>query len=333
MSLLGQEIQRSYRQACAEYQEFKQEGWRRFVQRTIVERKILDTPPMYTTEYGPVEVRVLAGRRNWMNVIWALKSFYFFARADLPLYIHDGGLKPWQASQLQDHFPSAILIGAKDSDDFMARALGSRWLYKSIQCRRREVATRRVFDFFAMSKAEQILSIDSSLIFFQQPVELLSAIGSGSANLFTEDRGPWYGLPASDLAECFGIEDYPKINAGLSLIRRESIDFEFIEQCLRNANGLSRHRIDDHTLHVIASARAGASLLPRVYSVGVTLQWDSYLISKQYPAQARALLDEEGYDRLLRVGFPYELRRAALIASGMPGEPRSSNLLTTHLPK
>jgi hypothetical protein len=59
-----------------------------------MQRRFLRTSPLRTgRNAGATEVGVLTWRRDWMNVLSALKSFYHFAEVDLPLYVHDGGLR------------------------------------------------------------------------------------------------------------------------------------------------------------------------------------------------------------------------------------------------
>ena len=43
------------------------------------ELEILDTPPVYTSTIGSVEVRVITWRRDWIEMVWALKSFYHYS--------------------------------------------------------------------------------------------------------------------------------------------------------------------------------------------------------------------------------------------------------------
>lgn len=74
------------------FQEWNREGWRAAHRRWAVQKQILPTPPMRTSRSGPTEIRVLTWRRDWVNLIWALKSFYHFSGVDYPLFIHDGGL-------------------------------------------------------------------------------------------------------------------------------------------------------------------------------------------------------------------------------------------------
>ena len=75
------------------FREALREGLMNFIKRKLIQNKILKTNAIRTAEDGPIEVRVLTWRKDYINLLWALKSFYKTANVDYPLYIHDGGLK------------------------------------------------------------------------------------------------------------------------------------------------------------------------------------------------------------------------------------------------
>src|SRR5438132_5413601 len=162
-----------------EFQEANREGWLRAWKRRRIQQRILSTPPILThgadaprSEIA-VEVRVLTWRRDWINLIWALKSFYYFADVDYPLYIHDGGLAPGQAEKLLEHFPQATLIVPSAADNQVSQELQRRGLDRCLSYRRRNVSTRKLCDLYLLSKREYVISFDSNTVFFRLPRELI----------------------------------------------------------------------------------------------------------------------------------------------------------------
>lgn len=99
---------------------------------------------------------MLTWRRDWINLIRALKSFYHLAEVDYRLFIHDGGLLPYQAAQLRRHFPDAAIVpGAEaEAEARVAEQFAARGLRRCLGYRRRNVSTRKLFDFFALSEAD-----------------------------------------------------------------------------------------------------------------------------------------------------------------------------------
>jgi hypothetical protein len=298
------------------FQELNREGWRRAWQRRRIQRLILNTPPVRTAPVDSsvrrVEVRVLTWRRDWVDLLWALKSFYHFARVDYPLYIHDGGLQNPQIDQLRHHFPSATMVAAPQADALLEAALRQRCWPRCLAYRRRNVSTRKLFDFFLLSTAEYVLSIDSDILFFRRPEELLPSTGN-PPNRYNRDAAYWYSLSLDELQAACGIRPVPFINSGLSLVRRQSIDFARIEDWLAHPGLFANTWVTEQTLHALCATIDGVELLPETYQVGITAGLADDAVCKHYPSPPRPLLYSEGMPRLLRQGFLQALHgRSAL---------------------
>lgn len=298
---------RSQRQ-WIEFQEVNREGWRRAWARRSVQRRILATRPMRTAASGPAELRVLTWRRDWINMLWALKSFYLRSGADYPLYIHDGGLLREQAAELLRHFPDAALVPTDQADADVARELERRGQQRSLAYRTINPSTRKLFDFYLFARSEHVVSIDSDIVFFESPEELLVPSGGVDRNRYNRDASYWYSMSLDELEAAFGIRPPPLINSGLSLIRTESIDFDLIDRCLENEQLFADRWVTEQTLHALCSAVYGVELLPDSYLVSTTPGIPEGTVCKHYPGYFRPLLYEEGMRRLARDGFLDELR-------------------------
>jgi hypothetical protein len=290
-----------------EFQEANREGWLRAWKRRRIQHRILDTPPLTTAETGAVEVRVLTWRRDWINLIWALKSFYHFAGVDFPLYIHDGGLAPGQADQLQKHFPQARLILPSAADAQVAEELRKRGLPRCLAYRQRNISTRKLFDFYLLSHAEFIISIDSDIVFFRRPEELI-APKALQKNLYNKDCAYWYSMDLDQLEASFGIRPPPLVNSGLALVRRESMDFNLINQWLVNPKLFADAWVTEQTLHALCSTIYGIELLPDPYCVATTPGLTPNMVCKHYPGFFRYYLYAEGMKHLVNNGFLEALR-------------------------
>jgi hypothetical protein len=118
-------------------------------------------------------VRVLTRKRDWINLIWALKTFSNFSAVRLPLYIHDGGLEHAQVAALLGHFPNAVFVPRGKADLEVEGILTARGLSRCLLYRRRNPTTLKLFDFFLLSRARSVITIDADILFFQRPGELL----------------------------------------------------------------------------------------------------------------------------------------------------------------
>lgn len=291
-----------------------QEGLKHAWLRRRAQRKILATPPVETARLGPVEVRALTWRRDCLDLIWALKSFYLFSGSKYPLYIHDGGLAAGQVDLLQKHFPGATVVSAVQADREVPQKLRERGLKRCLEYRALNVTTRKLFDFFLLSSAEYLVSIDSDILFFAKP-ELLSVPPQGIAkNRYNKDDGYWYSMTLDELDTSFGIRPPAAINSGLSVIRRDSIDFDRIECWLANPKLRADRWVTEQTLHALCSTLHGVEFLPDTYCVSTRPGLPPSIVCKHYTGFFRHLHYEEGMQHLMDSGFLDRLKSSRPIA-------------------
>jgi len=288
------------------FQELRREGFRAAWVRQQFQKQILSTLPLQTATTGPVEVRVLTWRRDWVNMVWALKSFYHFAQVDYPLHIHDGGLLPWQCEELLKHFPNARIITRAEADQRYPKELTQRGWHRSAEYRQKNVSTRKLFDYVLDSQAESFVTIDSDIVFFQRP-DLLLPNGPVTTNRYNRDDGYWYSLSLDELEKAFGIRPPDGINSGLAIIHRESLDLAKVEEFLGYPPLFADPWVTEQTLHALCSTLFGVDLLPDTYRVGGPIGITPDLICKHYPGTHRPLLYSEGMGHLIKTGFLQKL--------------------------
>lgn len=293
-----------------QFQELRREGFRAAWRRRSIQRQILPTPPIRTANSGPVEVRVLTWRRDWINMIWALKSFYHFAQVDYPLFIHDGGLLPDQVNQLQHHFPDAKLILSHEADQQFPAQLHSLGLSRSVHYRAKNISMRKIYDYVLDSHADYFVTIDSDIVFFRKPERLVLPSNGITVNRYNLDDGYWYSLPLDELEQTFGVRPPAGINSGLALIRRESLDLKQIEGFLAHPPMYENNWVTEQTLHALCSTLYGVELLPDTYRVGGPLGITPDLVCKHYPGTHRPWLYTEGMQYLIDHGFLDQVGRS-----------------------
>src|SRR3974377_358929 len=92
--------------------------------RDVVRPRILSTPPIMGTTDKRCEIHVLTSKDDWLNLVWALKSFYIASGRRYSLCIHeDGSLGNTGLSALGVHFPQARIIRRRDADAKLAEVL------------------------------------------------------------------------------------------------------------------------------------------------------------------------------------------------------------------
>lgn len=290
------------------------EGLLRSLRRSRIQRRILSTPPVHTASEGPLEIRVLTWRRDWVNLIWALKSFYYFSGVNYPLFIHDGGLLRANIQGLLRHFPDAHFVSAGEADRCVSEQFRKQGLERCLAYRALNVPSRKVFDFFAMSRADCVLIVDSDIVFFRKPVELCIEPSMVTKNLYHIDQQYAYALTANEIQAGFGITPVERIAAGLGLVKRESIDFDAIEHWLAHPKLFQDRWVGEQTLHALCATQYGVDFLPDTYRVSTDRGLAPELVCKHYPGFFRPLLYEEGMVHLVRVGFLGALKKRHIMS-------------------
>jgi len=303
------------RQGWIRFRELQREGFVRAANRSRIERKILSTPPVDTPATGPVEVRMLTWRRDCLSAIWALKTFFRTSGKTFPLFIHDGGLAPGQPELLQRHFPKARLISRSEADALVVPELKSRGFERCASYRDRNGTVRKLFDFFLLSSAQAIISIDSDIVFFRKPSELIE---DASTNLFNRDVGFFYSMSPDELEESFGIRPPPLLNSGLSRVRVAAIKLDRIDQWLAHPKLFDDVWVTEQTLAALCATVDGFEFLPPTYEIAGGSPIQPQTICRHYAGRFRPFLYTEGMPEAERRGIArsnvadQERRRASL---------------------
>ncbi len=274
--------------------ELQREGLGNVINRLRIQNRILSTPPIRTQRDGATEVRVLTWRRDWVNLVWALKSFYHHSGCDLPLFIHDGGLEAGQADKLLKHFPDATIVGSEQANEATETSLKKRGSLRSMEYRRTNISTRKLFDFYVMSKADRIITIDSDIVFLANPELLVSPTLQTKVNRYNRDLAESYAMSPEEIKQEFGLTVPSHVNSGLASVWNDSMDFDSIERWLHLPALFNNKWVTEQTLHAMCSARFGVEMLPNIYMVDTEPGLIPGVVCKHYPCEPRIWLYREG---------------------------------------
>lgn len=277
-------------------------GVRTAYYRDLVRPRIRATRPVGDTSSDVCEIHVLTSAQDWLNLLWALKSFYRHARRNYSLCIHDDGSLPELArNELRAHFPNARLILRPEADGEVVPTLAG--FPRCLEFRKTNMLSLKLFDFRHYLRSERMLLIDSDVLFFSEPKELLRRIESPDYqfNSVNADVSSAYTVDPAEVKARFGFDLQPCFNSGLGLIHRDSLRLEWIEEFL-GLPGIVGHfwRIEQ-TLFALCSFRRGAELLPEEYRV----QLDGRIAGscKHFVGAIRHHMYGSGVRHLVRTGF------------------------------
>jgi len=285
---------------------WQREGFLRAFRRDRLWRRVLATPPVQTRPRSAtaVEVHTLCYRLDYLPAIWALKSFYRNAAVDWPLVIHvSGAAKPLVFRRLRAHFPGATIIGQLEADEVVGRRLAEGGFVRLAAARRASAFMLKLTDYPILCEGATLLGIDSDVLFFARPQELLDRCSKpGDSYLFQRDPVSTYNISAESAQREFGIALAPRVNTGIMVYARGLPDLEAFEHYLTDPGVAVPNGFIEQTLYALhASAVGSVAYLPDSYALDLRagLTYDS-LVARHFAGPSRPLLTAEGMPWLLR---------------------------------
>lgn len=235
--------------------------------RDIVRPSILRLPPLTGTTDTTAEIHVLTSEKDWVNTVWALRSFYAQVPKRYALAIHgDPNLSTEVADALRSHFPDARVIEQKDIREEIIDSLSAYPLCQ--QFRATNTLSIKSFDFVHTLQAGKMILFDSDLLFFAPPTAFLAQLDADTrCNFFNRDVSTAYAVELSAI-KAAGVDVVEEVNSGFGIVHRESMRHDWMEEFLQIPGMPEGHfwRIEQ-TLFALCSARFGMDLLPDEYRV------------------------------------------------------------------
>ncbi|MCA8987244.1 MAG: hypothetical protein KDA78_06370 [Planctomycetaceae bacterium] len=292
-----------------------QHGLRAAWYRDVVRSRILKTHPIEADQTDCCEIHVLTSANDWVNLLWALKSFYVNSGRRYGLCIHDdGSLNDEIRDQLRHHFPLARIISRTDSDRVVQEEL--KEYPRCLEFRKTNHLAPKVFDFRHELQTERMLLLDSDVLFYAEPKELLRRIEDPAytLNSVNADVGTAYTVSPDVVQRECGFELILRFNSGLGVIHRDSLNLDWIEEFLGLPDVIGHFWRIEQTLYALCSSRFGVELLPEEYSVFLEGPLNDRP-SRHYVGAIRHLMYAEGIAKLLREGFLQNLQAISASSS------------------
>ncbi len=179
----------------------------------IYTKNILNTKPV---DADPeIELHHLTCAKDFLNSIWAIKSFHYFSELKFRTVIHDDGtLSKNQKRIFGQHFTGGEIIEKKYADLQMKEKLRNfNYLSKNREDKKFYCALKLLDPVF-FSRSDHIILLDSDILFFNKPEEILNHIKTRQS-FFNSDFQNAYSHTIKQLKKITKIDILEKINAGL----------------------------------------------------------------------------------------------------------------------
>ena len=277
-------------------------------------RAILRSPPVECGDATDFEVHILTCHRDLLDALWCLKTFCHFSDTRPAIVIHDDGtLGAGDFETLLQHLPGCRIIRRADADAEIAEFLSAYPHGRRFRLRTDFHCALKLFDAFHFARADKLLLLDSDLLFFRRPVELLQRIAAGRP-FFQRDYQDAYARPRDALEAVFGMAIEPMVNAGLMFLRRRhySDNIDLIEHYLGMATAAPVRDVNRHeqTLHAMLLSKYGAAPLGDGYQLSNRAAITDRTVAHHSVSDgSRAQMQAEGQRRLRAAGFLAALDR------------------------
>ncbi|WP_145929011.1 hypothetical protein OH491_08860 [Termitidicoccus mucosus] len=164
-----------------------------------------------------IEVHCVMHSRDIQHAIWGLASFFYFAGNVFSLVVHaDNEWTPEQLALFGGHFRGVKIIPRAESDVLMSDVL--KEFPACHRYRRSGAYGRKLFDPYLLRSLPCLILLDSDVLFFRKPNELLDIVSADADTLlYNLEIGEGYASKPALMAA------FPKLhtqfNAGLIATR------------------------------------------------------------------------------------------------------------------
>jgi hypothetical protein len=219
---------------------------------------------------------MLLHHRRILEGIWALYSFARLTEAACQIFVHsDGSLTASDAEQLHQVLPGTRVVTRQQADQRVEPLLRDLGLCKSIRFRGSLIFALKLFDPFFFGDHSSFVLLDSDVLFFRRPDELLADLADPCQlelpSLYSRDNGDRYCLTSETLTQMLGRECIAFFNPGVVRTNRTVLDAQRIEHYLERpefwGTASRPHYYAELTLWAMLLTAVGARPLPPTYAI------------------------------------------------------------------
>jgi len=216
-----------------------------------------------------VSVHMLVSSRTWDAGLLAAVSLESSSGRSWPFVFHDDGtLDERVVERILQRFPDARVVRRAEADEKARNFLAGH--PKCLEHRAKHNLFLKFFDFATWGSEDRFIVLDSDVIFFRRPPEIMDWLESGSLDYrYNEDTKEKYCIPREHLERGLGISMWPRFNSGLVLVPRRAINLDLAEELLAKFESTAHHpQFFEQTLYgLMGSAWGRGGALPSTYEI------------------------------------------------------------------
>lgn len=277
--------------------------------------KILSTKPVSIDTNSNLEIHTIACNNDFLYHLWSLKTFFYYSELRPKLVIYDDGtLTEYNRGIFLKDFPGCRIIQPSEYEQGMDK------FFSSYQSSRKYAAIKSFFCRLKLlsvpcyAESDNIILLDSDILFFNKPIEVIEHL-KNKRSFYLSDYQNEYSYPVDSLKEMFGVDVFPKINAGFTYLPKSAYlnNLNFINDYFEKISKVkSLNKINKHeqTVQALLLSKSKAVRLGPNYQISKQPQTDTTVCQHYCNDGSRPYIYTVGIKKLVTQGFIAEFNKA-----------------------
>ncbi|MDB5132575.1 MAG: hypothetical protein JWR02_2324, partial [Mucilaginibacter sp.] len=227
------------------------------------------SPITLQKENARLTLSILANKKRFYESIASLYSFCFWKR-DIYIHYHeDGTLTIKEIDLLKKIFPGIKIFIRSENNLKVQNYLSSKGLHNCAKLRGYYLFSIKLFDMIIEKRTPYMLHIDSDVLFFSKPNEILDIIETGSFNgCYNLDVGNVYTFDDDTMSQYIPTPILNRFNSGILLHNFDESFFNFADLVMDNKPQAVTSWVIEQTLFAMYATLKGNFLaLPKYYDL------------------------------------------------------------------
>jgi hypothetical protein len=239
-------------------------------QRILHKKFNLLAPITLQKENAKFTLAILANKKRFYESVATLYSFCFWERNIYIHYHEDGTLTDDEINFLKKVFPGITIFRRVAQNSKIKNILLSKGLENCAQLRDHFLFSIRSFDMIIEKKTPYLLQVDSDVLFFSKPDEVLDSVKKGDLNgCFNKDIVNAYTFDEATMGKYIPLPVISNFNAGLFLHNFDETFFDFVDSIMEKEPQAATSWHLEQTLFAMYASYKGNFLgLPKDYDLG-----------------------------------------------------------------
>jgi len=249
--------------------------------RMLSARKISSTK-LFGYPKAEFSIHMLSCHRHVEMSLWALKSFSYYARLSPSVFVHDDGtLTTDDVACFNEHIAHCSVVRRAQADVRIREILKDHPHCRDVRFAQGHPLPIKLFDAWAHAPHDVFILMDSDVLFFRRPEELLNHAANGRA-CFSADCQDAYAATTEELRAFMGVDVMPAVNSGLLAIGRSDFDLDLSERFFQSLPSARYHGFSEQTAWAVILSNLGAKRLSRAYQISSRTSVHSETVSNHY---------------------------------------------------